>query len=276
MADVGAVAQRLSPVMGSSNPGAKPFEPSKPVLVRMMEVHKSLGNTGDAASHYILDRIQGKRAELQVWCKKHMDHLIEVSKRTLLEHTWSTLKTVAESFISVFSFVMGGYLLANGDATAGNFLITTGVFNILQSVFARQGMWDWITETLAEKHEASRDRLKLALPIIISTLSLAFSIAGSRFSATMQPTDLVVRLEKAREFIAIGAQGMSSYLTICKSWEEAKLPSLQAELKSHEQNIDLLARLLDTCIKESRRMKSMIKQTAQKMMQRATNISEKV
>lgn len=276
MADVGPVTHALPPVMGPSAPGAKSFEPSKPVLVRMMEVHRSLGKTGDTASHYILDRLEVERVQLQVWSKKEMDHLLEVSNRTLLEHTWSTLKTVAESFISVFSFVMGGYLLANGDATAGNFLIATGVFNILQSVFTRQGMWDWITDTLAEKHEAYRDRLKLALPIIISTLSLAFSIAGSRFVATIQPTDLVATLEQARGYIGFGAQGMSSYLTIRKSLEEAKLPGLQAELKLHEQNTDLLTRLLDACIKEGRRMKSMIKKPINALMQASTLASQKV
>ncbi len=276
MADVGTVTQALPSTVRTSFPAQKPFEPSKPVLLRMMDVHRSLGKTGDTASHYILDRIEGERVQLQIWSKKEMDHLMEVANRTLLEHTWSTLKTVAESFISVFSFVMGGYLLANGDATAGNFLIATGVFNILQSVFARQGMWDWITDTLAEKHEAYRDRLKLALPIIISTLSLAFSIAGSRFVATMQPTDLVVLLEKARGFIGVGAQGMSSYLTIRKSWEEAKLPGLQAELKSLEQNTDLLTRLLDACIKEGRRMKSMVKKPINALMQATTLASQKV
>src|SRR3569832_1344871 len=145
MVDVGAITNTVLSPVGTSSPDPKAFEPSKPVLIRMMAVHRSLGKTADATSHYILDRIEAEKVQLQAWSKKEMDHLMEVAKRTALEHTWATLKTIAESFVSVFSFVMGGYLLANGDANAGNFLIASGVFNVLQAVFARQGMWDWIT-----------------------------------------------------------------------------------------------------------------------------------
>ncbi|MGH2611806.1 MAG: hypothetical protein ACRDFB_02005 [Rhabdochlamydiaceae bacterium] len=276
MANVGAVDPIFSIQAPPKILGDSAFESTKPILPRMIALHTSLGKTGDRTSHNILDRLEHERNGLQVWSKQEMDHLLAVANRTWMEQGWSALKTVADCVISVVSFAMGGYLLAHGNTTAGNFLIVSGVFNILQAVFARQGMWDWISKTLEEKNEAHRDRLKKIFPVIVSVLSIAFSIAGSRFASTLQPIDLINRLENVKNFISMAGKGVSSYFSIKKGFDDAHLPEIQGELKKHELSIDLLSRFLETTIKECRRIKSMIKKPINALMQVTTLASQKV
>lgn len=275
MADIGALAsinrvQDRSPVTPSS------FEPSKPILPRMLALHISLGKTGDKASHTTLDSLERQEKELHVWSKEQMDHLLAVANRTWMEHAWSSLKTVADCVISIASFVMGGYFLAHGDTTTGNTLIAVGVFNILQTVFARQGMWDWITETIAEKHDAYRDRLKMALPVIVTTLSIAFSIASSKFAANTAPIDVAKMVLQIQGAISVIAQGGNGYLAIKKGYDDAQLPGIQGELKKHEQSIDLYSRLLETFMRETKQIKSSIKKPINALMQATTLASQKV
>ncbi len=275
MADVGAVAS-INRVHTSSQTTASNFEPSKPILPRMLALHLSLGKTGDKASHNVLDSLERKQVELQLWSKQEMDHLLVVANRTWMEHAWSSLKTVADCVISIASFVMGGYFLAHGDTTTGNTLIAVGVFNILQTVFARQGMWDWITETIAEKHEAYRERLKMALPIIVATLSIAFSIASSKFAANTAPIDVAKMVLQIQGAISVIAQGGNGYLSIKKGYDNAQLPAIQGELKKHEQSIDLFSRLLEIFMRETKQIKSSIKKPINALMQATTLASQKV
>lgn len=255
-------------------PAEATFEPSKPLIPRMIKLHVSLGKTGDMASHNLIDRLERERDSLRVWTAKEMEHLSHIGNRTWLEQGWSAVKAVADCIVSVVSFAMGGYFLATGNTSAGNFLIASGVFNILQTVFARQGMWDWISETLAEKNEAARDKLKVAFPIIVSLLGLGFSIAGARLN--MAPGTLLEHLETAKMYMATGGQVVDSTFKIQKGFDDARIPEIQGGLKKHEQASDLTARLLEYCMKETRRIKSTIKKPINALMQATTLASTKV
>jgi hypothetical protein len=242
----------------------------------MLKLHGALGKTGDGAAHNILDRLEHEKGELQIWSKKQMDHLIAVANRTWLEHSWSAVKTVAECVVSVVSFAMGGYFLAQGGVSVGGALIASGVLNILQTVFARQGMWDWISRTLEEKNETYRNHLKPAFPIVILFFNLALSAAGHRYATVLPPTTLIQYLEGAKGLISTGGEFTRIYLSIKKGYDDARLPEIQGGLKRHELSIDLLARFLESILKEGRRIKSAVKQPINALMQATNLASQKV
>ncbi len=253
---------------------------SKPVLERMIKVRGSLSHTADQAAHRIIDRLENEQKNLQTLSKKHMDHLLAVANRTMIEHTWLALKAVAECFISVLSFNMGILFLTQGNSTEGNALIAFGIFNILQTVFTRQGMWDWITRTLEEKNETHRERLKMVFPIMVSFLSLGFSIASPRYMASymasIASSDLLKQLEQVQTLMGYGGSGVTAFLSIQKGFKEANLAGIQADLKAHEQTSDFLTRLLDYLMKETRRIKSSIKNPINKLIQAQTLATQKV
>lgn len=263
----------INPVLEASRiPSANNFEPSMPLIPRMIKLHISLGKTGDIASHNFIDRLEGQRIELKAWSKKEMDYLMDVANRSWLEQGWAVVKTVADCLISVVSFALGGYFLATGNSSTGNLLIAGGIFNILQTVFARQGMWDWISETLAEKNDAVKERLKLAFPIIISVLGLGFTIATSR--TTQDPNAVKKILEGFQGFVRMGGQVISTVLSIQKGFDDARAPAIQGELEKSKQNLDLLSRLLDYCMKETRRIK--LKKPITALIQATTLAAQKV
>jgi hypothetical protein len=266
----------INPVLETSQiPPPKSFEPSRPSLTpRLIGIHISLGRTADKISHNILDGEERKGAEAKVLSQQDIEHLQKIKNRTWLEDGWSAVKTVADCIVSVVSFALGGYFLTTGNATEGNLLIAAGIFNILQTVFARQGMWDWITETLAETNDAAREKLKMAFPIIISLLGLGFSIAGSRLQ--MQPNTLSETLQAVSAMIKMGGDFVSKILSIQKGFDDARLLAIQGPMKKNELDIDLLARLVDYCLKQTRQIKSTIKKAATVMMQSTTLASNKV
>ena len=56
----------IHPVLESSRiPPGSYFEPSKPLIPRMIKLHISLGKTGDIPSHNFIDRLEGQRVELK-------------------------------------------------------------------------------------------------------------------------------------------------------------------------------------------------------------------
>lgn len=251
------------------------FEPSKPQLIpRLIAAHRSIGKTHEQLSHHLLDRTESEKNNLETWCKKELDHRLAQANRSWIETTWSGLDLVVNSIVGIMSLTAGYYVIAAGTSIgAGTVLVAAGVLNLLQTFLNYFGVWDKVCEILAEKTQSSKDQLKLVLPFMLFFFNIAFTLLGySAYTHFISHSNLIAVLGGLRTFLSVANQTGQSFLSIKKAEGDVNLVKIQGELKYHEQNADLLSRLVEFCIQESKQIKSNLKKPINTLL-RATELA---
>ncbi len=250
------------------------FEPSKPLIPRMLNLREKLSKTADLATHNLIDRLENENNQLKLWSKEQLDHLLANASLSWADQAWSYLETIASSVLALFNVAAGSYLIASNQGASGHYLIAAGVLNILHTVFTKYGMWDWIAETLAEKNEAKQAQLKMILPLISFLLSTAASMKG--MPGLKATPNLMNILDWLRGSLSTATTVGGRCFSMKKEWTAARTKEIQGHLEFHKQNTDLFSRLVDFSIQETKRLKSTIKKPIVSLMQAATLAAQKV
>ncbi|MGR3974027.1 MAG: hypothetical protein QRY72_05630 [Candidatus Rhabdochlamydia sp.] len=256
-----------------------PFEPSKPLLPRLLSTYQAFHKTAEAISHVSLDTIEKEHEHLKILSHQEMALLQKKAECALVEQSWSTLTTLA-NYSAVISQLGLAYLSAHQGSSASTYLplIAAAGFNALHAYMDNLGGWNKLSESLLSNHPLAQERMNNLAPIaffLANTLATALSL---RSYETFTPSHgaAISLLQQIPAGLTKAASLKNHYLKTIKSQSELNINSHQSQIQYHQDHVNLFTSFLDLSIQQSRSIKKHLKKPILSLIQTTSIAAQKV
>ncbi|MGR3911957.1 MAG: hypothetical protein QRY71_01430 [Candidatus Rhabdochlamydia sp.] len=274
--EVSSISSSLIP---SLSPSQNLFEPSKPLIPRLISNYQTFHKTLEAVSHVSIDTIEREHQELKILSQKEFSLLQKKAECALVEESWSTLSTVANYTATACNLGLA-YLLSHNRANQQNAwtLLAVGGLNALHLCIEGLGGWDRTLEYLLQNHSTAQDRLKTLAPMVFflaNTLLTSLSLRHHEAIPASHQT-LVSLLKQVPAGLSAVATLKDHYLKTIKSQSEMHIAQNAGQIKYHQDHVDLFTTLLDLSIQQTRSIKTNLKKPILSLIQANSTAAQKV
>jgi len=242
-----------------------PFELSKPKLKRVelliMDLETKIKALGKRTMGISLTKIEKENLTLEKLISSQLSADMDLAHSRSQVYLWSVLKNIGSSILAVFHMVFGTYLISTGGGTAaGSALVASGFLALANMALSESGGWNWIAACLEAENAEKQEMIAIMLPLLITILSVTFSLAGFAEVVQGQNIDELVSLLKdgTQIITSSGALGVAhgQHEALQTQIRSVKIENSMTLSKEH---IDLFSRVFEELMREFDRVSSTVK-----------------
>lgn len=222
-----------------------------PLELQLIQTHNEVTGISKRAMKASAKQIDRRNMEFQEITNRHLDALTQSAQASQTEKSWSHLQQLGALVLGVANIGVGTYLFVqdNGSDTAAWLLMSAGIAALTGAALDK-----WLHD-----ESGTQSNLSIAAPIILGMVSLALSMAATRYTADIpEVKNLLDTLQTAMSgLLALG----KPYLEFIKTRADLKLLGVQKDLFLKEESIKGLFQMIETLLKEFDRITRVIKKT---------------